>query len=432
MGSDGKESAAERWRRELKKFWADLTWDSWTEPPSLRALLYKLYIALNDTPGNLLQEFDQFNEKALSSEARDSMLDLRGTKGSIHAKDNELLWNAAVALRTLDEMLDEAAEDVSEAEGVAPWAVAGGKAYVVPVPRAVVNEGGPRTGQSFSRRGLLHHRIIPAQIDDVAIVLELHPDLTCGVMSSERLFGAALFPELNLKIANTGGRFLATSVDCAGGAAVVVDRHCDSAHSRKCDTLIWPELTMDSMLVQQVSRRFATNPMETALPPVVVAGSWHIAQQGCHQNLAPVLDGRGGHLFNFGKSRRFSFNGLVEDVEVYGKIHILVTDQELIAFAICKDFCDKASAAVPVVSLDVDLVLVPSMGQASTITAHREAADAMKVQFGTRVVVVQQTYPLEKEGAPVGYVLKALKNPRAAEVVDLAEKLEFTTFQRQL
>ena len=107
-----------------------------------------------------------------------------------------------------------------------------------------------------------------------------------------------------------------------------------------------------------------------------------------------------------------------------------MTDRELIAFAICKDFCDKARE-VPIRSLDVDLVLVPSMGRLNTMTAHRDTADTMKISFGTRAVVVQQTYPFDPAKDPSGYLLKAPKEPRAAEPKTLAARRSFTIFQRE-
>ncbi|GGF18091.1 hypothetical protein GCM10011611_24920 [Aliidongia dinghuensis] len=135
-------------------------------------------------------------------------------------------------------------------------------------------------------------------------------------------------------------------------------------------------------------------------------------------------------MFAFGKNRRFSFDGLTEDINVYGKVHIIATDRELIALAICKDFCDKARA-VPAISLDVDLVLVLSMGRPNTMTAHRDVADDMKVRFGTRTVIVQQSYP-RAPLEPAGYVFKALKDPRSAQLDALAECADFTTFRREL
>jgi len=65
------------------------------------------------------------------------------------------------------------------------------------------------------------------------------------------------------------------------------------------------------------------------------------------------------------------------------------------------------------------------------MTAHRDAADDMRVHFGTRTVVVQQSFPSGALSDPTGYVLRALKSPRSMELDSLAERLEFTIFQRE-
>ena len=423
------ERASAEWRGCLAEFESDEHWIRWRENISLRTLLHRLHAALQSTPENVLQEFDNFEERALANQARLLMSDLAAGQGFVSAEtDGDALFRAAVVLRAVDELLLEGAENIID-EAPEAWLTADGEAYVVPVPRSVMAEGGPRTRQSFSRRGLLHHRVVPTRIGDVDVVIEPHPDLTAGA-NRERTFGAALFLGFQLTYQKIGAKhFVVTEVDCADGIQVVVDRHCSSARASNCDTLIWPELTMNPNRVEQVQVQLSNAPLLSALPPIVVVGSWHVPVKKRHQNLAVVLDGRGELLFTFGKSRRFTFNGLSENIDVYGKVHIVATDYELIAFAICKDFCDKARA-VPITSLDVDLVLVPSMGQPNTMTAHRDAADDMKVLFGTRSAVVQQSYPVNGKDPP-GYVLRVPKEPRAAELSALEERQEFTTFQRE-
>lgn len=428
VGRGAAEEAAAVWLSLIQALAADDLWRRWHDPGVMRTLLVRLHETLRATPDNLLQEFDQRDETALKASARQRLLSVN-IEELFGRTPRQALDLGAAILRALDEALLEGAETL-QMEAPECWQTADGRHYVVPIPRAVMREGGPRTLQSFDRRGLLHHRIIPTRIGDVDIILEPHPDVTEGAQPTDRIFGAALFNGLQLTLENVdAASFLVTAVQCVDGVATVVGRHVDAAQAAKCDTVVWPELTMDPDVVGQLQTRLASDPLTTRAPPVVVAGSWHVAGEARSRNMAPVLTGRGAIMFEFGKNRRFTYQGMTEDIEVYGAIHILVTDRELIAFAICKDFCDKAQA-VPVTQLDVDLVLVPSMGESSTMTAHREAADLMKVRFGARTVVVQQRPQTTAAGGP-SYVLQALREPRRAELSDLATRLEFTTFQQQ-
>lgn len=430
---DDRMKAADRarteWLERIVDFESAGAWKSWQQPSSRRTLLRDLHLLLHATPPNLLQGFDGFDEADLQRRARDLMCHL-GAREVCTAQTSveEALSRCATVLRALDELLMEGGEHIAD-EAPDCWLTSDGSHYVIPTPRAVMREGGPRTRQTFGRRGLLHHRIIPTRIGDVDIVVDLHPDVTeAAGDGTRRVIGCAIFASFALTYDRVGENgFIVTSVDCEGGIEAAVDQHCSQARDDGCDVLVWPELTLTPERVDQLRRTLAAGPLRTSLPPIVVAGSWHVGTEGSFHNMAPVLDGRGDDLEPFGKSRRFAFDGLSEAIEPYGRIHILATDRELVAFAICKDFCDKAKT-VPVAELDVDLVLVPSMGLPNTMTAHRDAADGVKIDFGARTVVAQQTYP--RRGADAeGYILKGLADPREAELKALAGRSGLTTFQ---
>lgn len=432
-----KEAEAAEWLSRLIAFDAAPAWDGWRTVANLRALVLELYEILSTTPDNLLQKFNDFDELALDASAKKLMCHMTAREKISDAWPAEdALFSASAVLRSLDELLKETVEYIPD-EAPECWLSPNGEAYLIPIPRAVVLEGGPRSGQTFIRRGLLNHRVIPVRLGDVDIVVDMHPDLTChGAHPGERMFGAALFLGFKLEYEERdGNKFVVRSVDCRGGIDSAVDRHCDDARNKGCDTVIWPELTMSPASVAQVQKSLARDSLRSSLPAVIVPGSWHVEIDGSYSNQASVLSGRGEELLQFGKNRLFSFAGLTEDVVVHGMVHILATDRELIAFAICKDFCDTAPKPMPVTTLDVDVVIVPSMGKYNTMTSHRDAADDMKVLFGARSAVVQQKYPLNEAGkeddGAVGYVLKAPKEPRAAERANLVERTRFTTFQRE-
>ncbi|MBD8736210.1 hypothetical protein IFS44_13035 [Sphingomonas sp. CFBP 13706] len=425
------EKARSEWLATVEAFEAATSWKGWKQRASRRTLLRDLYVLMQTTPGNLLQKFDDFDEAELERRARHIMCHMGAReKCSVATPAEEALMRCGVMLRALDELLLEGDEHIAD-DAPECWLTSDGEHYVIPTPRPVMREGGPRRRQAFERRGLLRHRVIPRRVDDVDIVVDLHPDVSEPLGADiRRTIGCGIFEGFTLGYDKMGeDRFIVTSVDCDGGMAPALDRHCAQAKEADCDVLIWPELTIPPDRVDQLRRKLSDSPLRTALAPIVVAGSWHVSEDGTYRNMSPVLDGRGGDLEPFGKSRVFVFEGRSEAIEPYGRIHVLVTDQELIAFAICKDFCDKAnSIPTPVTKLDVDLVLVPSMGRPNTMTAHRDAADDMKVGFGSRAIVAQQTYPLKGTDA-VGYLLRGLAEPRETELKALAGSSGFTTFQ---
>ncbi|MEW6122977.1 MAG: hypothetical protein AB1698_10225 [Pseudomonadota bacterium] len=427
----------------------------WREPRSLqnhRTLLSRLYEVLLELPSIRAQDFERILETdlAAATATAKARLDKFGPGRIPPAKDR--LHDAAVLLRALDALIHEDEGRWSNAPD--SWLTLDGRFYVIPVRRAVVKEGGPRSGQFFSRRGLLHNRVIPRHVEGVRIEVDLHPDMSLKARADgRRTFGAALFTDFALVTEHpTQTSFVATSSGCRNGMEAEIGDHCDRARQGACDTVVWPELTMAPDSVTHLARNLLHLPLDTKLPPVVVAGSWHIQVGGSWKNLATVLDGRGQKILTFGKNQKFTLRteegaaAYREEIDPHGAIHILATEDELIAFAICKDFCDLSDGKLPVVSkLDVDLVLVPSMGREDTILAHRDLANHMKVAHGTRVVVAQQAYPHKAGGASkaaasdtpergvryaTGYVLKAPHDPKALELEDLAERSNFTTFQR--
>jgi hypothetical protein len=125
--------------------------------------------------------------------------------------------------------------------------------------------------------------------------------------------------------------------------------------------------------------------------------------------------------------RRFDFGGSFESIDPGESVPLLATENELIGFAICKDFCDLARR-VPIKSLDIDVAIIPSMGGETTVGAHIDAAHELRVLFGTATFVVQQAYP--KSPGLVGHVMKMPERPNELRPDDLAERSAWTTLQR--
>lgn len=427
MNKSAAEIAEALWRSDLRQLIEEQKWEKWRETVRLRDFFFKLHAVIKSTPPNILQEFSTFAETELISCAHDQMrFDFTPRLATQDASARELLFAASVLLRTVDELLLEANE-VAPSSGANSWLTTCKKAYILPMSRSVISGKGAKTGQSFHRRGWLRHRIIPTSVEDVDVVIIRHPDLSLNDAPDHRRIGAALFPGFELETQDFVDKsFVVRSVFSKNGIEKDVTEHLKEARTHDCDTIIWPELTIEPAVSLQIRKLLANDPLRAAFVPLVVAGSWHTCENGIFRNHATVLTGQGRPLFRFGKSRKFMMGDQTEAIEPCGKIHIAMTDRDLIGFAICKDFCDLASP-VAAKELDVDLFVVPSMGGWTTMAAHLNAANEVRVRHGARSAVVQQTFP-RTSADPTGYILPALNKPSEINEKGLECNDRFTIF----
>lgn len=424
------------WIESFKRLVSGVAWAKLDGESAKRNLLKKIHDFLDGSDLNIIGYFESFSETILNES-----LDIKKIKSIIknmnssNADIREWVLLAARILRHLDFMLFSMSEKLSS-DAPDCWLLADQSAYVVPLPRSVLKDNGPRQHQPFGRRGLLYHRVVPTAIRGIKVKVSVHPDyevpggqLVDGAPGGRKM-GAALFPDFDLSVEHPAdGRFLVSGVHCPTGMQAELDIHCDEIRTQKCDTVVWPELTMDPESVSYLRRTLITDPLVTALPTVLVAGSWHKpVGQDRRGNVAPVLNGRGDVLFEFGKNQRFKFHDREEHIEQSGTIHVLVTDRELIAFTICKDFCDL-SGDMPVLKLDADLVLVPSMGEENTMKSHLTNMVVMKVRHNARTFIVQQFYPPSPDKSLIGY---AFYGPIQADMKasELKVSQRFTTFSQ--
>jgi hypothetical protein len=114
------------------------------------------------------------------------------------------------------------------------------------------------------------------RIGDVNIVVNMHPDVTKPEgEGTRRTIGCAIFGGFTLAYHEVGENgFIVTSVDCAGGMEVAVAGHRAQAREKGCDVLVWPELTMHRTGWTKSGKTLGGSPLRTALPPILVAGSW--------------------------------------------------------------------------------------------------------------------------------------------------------------
>jgi hypothetical protein len=244
--------------------------------------------------------------------------------------------------------------------------------------------------------------------------------------------GAALFPGLDLQIRREGeDGFVVTGAACAG-MDVTVLRQLQAAFADGCFAAMWPELTVAPTLLALIQRTLEDRAL--SVDPrnslqLVVAGSWHVQEEHGLANVAPVLDGYGGVKLLYRKVLPYQDRKIgTEAIAPVLEVPVLVTDDHLVGFGICKDFCDQG-VPLAFADLDVDLVLVPSMGNPVTMDGHRSTAKRMRTLFGTRAFVVQQAEAERPADEQPGWVLPFPNDPTGLATPDLRQAGDWQSYK---
>jgi hypothetical protein len=289
--------------------------------------------------------------------------------------------------------------------------------FVVPrLPRPWVEGEGSR--RFFRRRGTPLHRVIPRKTGSFVQELYCLSEFAFDP-GADRPLGAAMFERFKLLYEGDGKTLRILGVECPD-AEQTIEQQVWAAINARCAAVVWPELTMPVAHVSALSRRLEAEAFlaTPALGPSwVLAGSWNDGD--AQANVAPVLDGYGRHVLDCAKSIAYREAGLGrEDIVPEFHVPILVTETNLIAFGICRDFCELGQQT-PWSVINVDLVVVASMGSNKrTMQSHRTAAD-MGSAGGQRSFIVQQ-FEATTTGV-TGWVLPPTGNPGALEIDDLKQ-----------
>jgi predicted amidohydrolase len=243
-------------------------------------------------------------------------------------------------------------------------------------------------------------------------------------------FGAALFRNASLKLQRleddpSRKRFRASGF-AAADLPGTLSRQATAAFADGCLVAVWPELTMTPESRQALSDQMAMEAMRHGSEHplrLVVAGSWHEPQEdGGVSNVCHILGRTGDELCAYAKFAAFHDEEWGEEAIARGdELPIVVMRDLVVGFAICKDFCDRAVAS-PFADLPVDLMLVPSMGGASTMGGHLTNAEDLRLRTGTLVFVVQQSTVAATSagsGAELGQVLLSQSRARAVPQDDI-------------
>lgn len=384
-------------------------------PATVGGRLVTLDKLMRAAPPFLLNAYSRIAEDALVHE-----MELR--LGVLNSQDDwsfsidlipdpvEIIFPLALEIRAMDAHLRREREGPPD-DPNSEWLVPDGSAFVIPCHERRTNRrDGSRERQPYERRGLLKHRILPSKIGDFTIHLN-----GGGARHAERSFvgpsfrgGAGLFTGLNFKERREGQLF--TLEECRAK-----DHEDQIVHSLKasiqqnCAALVFPELTMG-----QADREFVGDWLAERLQAtdefaqqnalkIVVAGSCHETVGDKTVNRGAVFDGGGRQLAIFDKLLAYHSTGFgSEAIEEARVVEVLVLEQTLIGFGICRDFAE-IKPINPFQHLDVDMMIVPSMGNERTARGHSLVAKLMDERFTTRTFVVQQHDDFTKE--PLGFVV---------------------------
>ena len=279
--------------------------------------------------------------------------------------------------------------------------------HVIPRPLARPPSAAQIGTTTYRRRGLFWHRLIPAELGGYTIDLHWYRDLSLSFRRSDAKVLGAMFDGLSLVRDENFGKFVAAAAPC-GNEDEAIAAQVAAAYAGDVTVALWPELVMPADRRVKLAAALEAEAFERVPgggPTLVAAGSWHEVEDGAVHNRMHVLSSTGKQRFHHDKSLPLESRTLGEEqLTPSYRISVLVAEDALIGFGICRDFCEAQISKV-YAALDLDLLVVPSYGDIKTIAAHRQQAHALSIDSGGRVFVVQQIVPEEVTDDGVGYVL---------------------------
>jgi hypothetical protein len=365
-----------------------------------REALILLWRTLAEADVTVQEAYRGFSEAELLARAAELRLDAPDWGFAPDPTDSleALVGKVAAHLRALEHLIADTDTGSRPPNPEAAWIVATGgePVFLVPTPRFRWAQP-PRPEDDFrvfDRRGLTRLRVIPRRIGEANVRLCQPPAMqppreTLG-------FGGALIPGMRVDFQESDNRVTAVSTQ-APNMEEVLRSYVARAHGDKCFALVFPELSIDptglavvkNALLDRAWDRLAA---ERHYLSVVVAGSWHQATEAGYVNEAAVLSGSGRPLLGQQKRLPWRDRAKTENIQRGEDLWILVLGDLLVGFGICLDFCERLGET-PYRALDVDLVLVPSLGNDTTMSGHAVVAQGLQINRGARCFVVQAADP---------------------------------------
>jgi hypothetical protein len=393
---------------------------AWPTLAQLRQALVEIDRLLRSAPTPVQQRYKSIDEGALRDLADEAQAVL--DQSSLGWLDRDPVEAAAAQARALDRHLFQHRETRGKPTDPATnFLCPATDTHVIPRPLAkppAVAEVGTLT---YRRRGLVWHRLIPREFDGYTIDLHWYRDLSLSFRREDAQVMGALFDGLSLTPDESFIKFVAKAAPCADEDGALAEQVA-AAYGGNVNVALWPELTMPPERRKKLAAALKRSALDSAPgqgPHIVGAGSWHEVDDSTVRNRMHILSALGLCRFYHDKSLPLESKTLgIEELEPSYRIPVLIAEDALIAFGICRDFCEAQVARV-YVALDVDLVVVPSYGDLKTIRAHRQQAHNLSTDPGTRAFVVQQIVPDEVATSGIGYVLPPEADTAAITPLDM-------------
>jgi len=399
---------SDKWRdraRDLQRLQSAREIVEYTE---LRLAMGEIWAMLNDVPEAIKKAYRNLSDeeiRALELVYRD-LLDEGHMAWSISGNDRTDALSIGAQLRALDSALSDRPGFKVAPTSPQSLYCAEVEAFIIPrgVPKPVDRRPGP--GNGFGRRATPHHRILPRVLKNGLEVKPIwSPHLSFGLsLGHEQTVGAALMPTMKVEFEKqANGTYRAIRAPCADEANILAEQ-IKGAYGGPILAVAWPELSMppDRLELLKADMRERSLLVDAQQgPAITVAGSWHDERGGFIRNVMRVLDKSGSERLLFDKVTTFVGGGITEANMPGEIIPVLMNNDALVTFAVCSDFCDL-EIDPPYLSLDIDLLVVPSLGTGAALNGHEGNAKRLGILFGTSTFLVQQN---EDTHVPVGWVI---------------------------
>ncbi|PDT64057.1 hypothetical protein CO683_40585 [Bradyrhizobium ottawaense] len=434
MDSRAETSAFDAWKKEARELAERQELITNASRDDLRKALIELDTLFRNAPGSVHKAYRNLTEKRIE-EARESFT------GSIG--DGHLSWTlsdetpelAALRMGGLIREIDRVL-----AERRSQWPIAPSEWHLKQlgcwfIPRQGVSALRPaRRLQAYSKRGLLFHRILPSLIQGYPVqVVDTRTLHSAAPDASKWKMGACLFKALELKpeFTSQGGdkRFRIAGIE-APSAGDAISEQITQALKENCIAVVWPELTVSPELRESIVKLIRNRDVadEREAPEILIPGTWHETTDHGIVNRARIYDGYGEERLIYDKIAPYADDSWgTENIAAGDRVCVLATEGALVGIAICLDFCDVCET--PFTELDVDVMLVPSMGNDRTMQGHQTTAAQVEVRFGTRSFVVQHPTQTALNDLRLGIILPLLKVPNSVSAEELAQKTVWAAYK---
>ncbi|WP_271595723.1 MULTISPECIES: hypothetical protein [unclassified Bradyrhizobium] len=434
VNSRAETSAFDAWKKEAWELAGRQELITNASRDDLRKALFELDTLFRKAPGSVHKAYRNLTERRIE-QARESFTHSIGDGHLSWSLSNETPELTALRMGGLIREIDRIL-----AERRSQWPIAPSEWHLEQlgcwlIPRQGVSALRPaRRGQAYSKRGLLFHRILPALIQGYPVhVVDTRTLRSTAPDASKWTMGACLFKELEIKpeFVSIGGdkRFIVAAVE-APSAGEAISEQITQALKENCIAVVWPELTVSPELRENIVKLIRDRDVadELEAPEILIPGTWHETTDHGIVNRARIYDGYGEERLIYDKIAPYADDGWgTENITAGDRVCVLATEGALIGIAICLDFCDMCET--PFGELDVDVMLVPSMGNDRTMQGHQTTAAQVEVRFGTRSFVVQHPTQTVFKDHRIGTILPLLKEPNSVSAKELGQKTVWAAYK---